>query len=54
MSNNNLMTNKDNMKNVYLKPIFSSGDIGNDLIFINCTLGYNGNINLHGYALDAS
>jgi hypothetical protein len=34
------------MKNVYLKPIFSSDDIGKDLIFINCTLGYNGNINL--------
>ena len=33
------------MKNIYLKPIFSSSDIGNDLIFINCTLGYNGNIN---------
>jgi hypothetical protein len=40
------MTNKDNIKNVCLKPIFSSKDIGNDLIFINCTLGYNGNINL--------
>ena len=34
------------MENVYLKPIFSSGDIKNDLIFINCTLGFNGNINL--------
>jgi len=40
------MTNKDNVKSVYLKPIFSSSEIGNDLIFINCTLGYNGNINL--------
>jgi hypothetical protein len=34
------------MENVYLKPVFSSKDIGSDLIFINCTLGYNGNINL--------
>jgi len=34
------------MKNICLKPLFSSKDIGNDLIFINCTLGYNGNINL--------
>jgi hypothetical protein len=34
------------MENVYLKPIFNSNDIGKDLIFINCTLGYNGNINL--------
>jgi hypothetical protein len=34
------------MESVYLKPFFSSNDIGKDLIFINCTLGYNGNINL--------
>jgi len=34
------------MENVYIKPIFSSNDIGDSLIFINCTLGYNGNINL--------
>jgi hypothetical protein len=31
--------------NVYLKPIFSSKDINNDLKFVNCTLGFNGNIN---------
>jgi len=31
---------------IKLKPVFSSNDIGKDLIFINCTLGYNGNINL--------
>jgi hypothetical protein len=34
------------MENVYLKPIFSSNDIKENLIFINCTLGFNGNINL--------
>jgi len=34
------------MENVYLKPVFTSNDIGKDLIFINCTLGYNGNIKL--------
>jgi len=34
------------MKNIYLKPIFSSKDIKDDLIFIKCTLGYNGNIDL--------
>ena len=34
------------MEKLCLKPIFSSNDIGKDLIFINCTLGYNGNINL--------
>lgn len=35
-----------NTGNVYLKPIFSSNDIKKDLIFVNCTLGFNGNINL--------
>jgi len=34
------------MNNIYLKPIFASNDIKDDLIFINCTLGFNGNINL--------
>jgi len=34
------------LENIYLKPIFSSNDIKDDLIFINCTLGFNGNINL--------
>jgi len=34
------------MKEIYLKPVFSSNDIGKDLIFINCVLGYNGNINI--------
>jgi hypothetical protein len=35
-----------NMENIILKPIFSANDIKDDLIFINCTLGFNGNINL--------
>jgi hypothetical protein len=34
------------MENIILKPIFSSNDIAEDLIFVNCTLGYNGNVNL--------
>jgi hypothetical protein len=34
------------VNNIYLKPIFSSNDIKDDLIFINCTLGFNGNTNL--------
>jgi hypothetical protein len=34
------------MENLYLKPIFSSNDIKEELIFVNCTLGFNGNINL--------
>ena len=34
------------MNNITLKPIFSANDLKEDLIFINCTLGFNGNINL--------
>ena len=34
------------IENIYLKPIFSANDIKDNLIFINCTLGFNGNINL--------
>ena len=34
------------MNNIILKPIFSANDLKEDLIIINCTLGFNGNINL--------
>jgi hypothetical protein len=34
------------MENIFLKPIFFANDLKEDLIFINCTLGFNGNINL--------
>jgi len=34
------------MNNITLKPIFSANDLKDDLIFVNCTLGFNGNINL--------
>ena len=35
-----------NNRMIILKPIFTSEDFGKDLIFINCTLGYDGNVNL--------
>jgi hypothetical protein len=34
------------MVNKYLEPVFNSLEISNELIFINCSLGYNGSINL--------
>ncbi|MCL2128739.1 MAG: hypothetical protein FWH35_00100 [Treponema sp.] len=34
------------MTNMYLRPIFNSTDIAKDLILINCTLGFDGKINL--------
>ena len=34
------------MKKVILNPVFLSDDFGKDLIFIKCTLGYDGEINM--------
>jgi hypothetical protein len=41
-----MISTEKNMINKILKPVFSSADISPDLIFINCSLGYDGNINL--------
>ena len=45
-SGNNAGFRSDKHRTVILKPVFSSKDFGDDLIFINCTLGYDGHINL--------
>ena len=34
------------MRKIILNPVFSSDDFGKDLIFIKCTLGYDGEINM--------